>query len=203
MVGTFLEPSCGRRNQPIHSIPYSVAQPLERGFNNYYSIIQGESYERQEAHRLQLPVRDAECADGGGAAPDGAVPRDWPPGLWQVGEGRGGGGCGISAQRLSRQFRLLSPEPAADAGLLPCLRHGPGGAARGHVHRLDTERGHPGGGADAPGQAVVYSGGTQVRVEQSNAGGEDRVRRPSGDSSRLGSGSMLYWEKQYHGVCKR
>ena len=40
MVGTFLEPSCGRENQPIHSIPYSVAQPLERGSNNYYSIIQ-------------------------------------------------------------------------------------------------------------------------------------------------------------------
>ena len=42
MVGTFLEPSCGRRHTPIHSIPYSVAQPLERGSNNYYSIIQGE-----------------------------------------------------------------------------------------------------------------------------------------------------------------
>ena len=41
MVGTFLEPSCGRRFAPIHSIPYSVAQPLERGSNNYYSIIQG------------------------------------------------------------------------------------------------------------------------------------------------------------------
>ena len=41
MVGTFLEPSCGRRHTPIHSIPYSVAQPLERGSNNYYSIIQG------------------------------------------------------------------------------------------------------------------------------------------------------------------
>lgn len=41
MVGTFLEPSCGRRGSPIHSIPYSVAQPLERGSNNYYSIIQG------------------------------------------------------------------------------------------------------------------------------------------------------------------
>ncbi len=39
MVGTFLEPSCGRRYTPIHSIPYSVAQPLERGSNNYYSII--------------------------------------------------------------------------------------------------------------------------------------------------------------------
>ena len=25
MVGTFLEPSCGRRLKPIHSIPYSVA----------------------------------------------------------------------------------------------------------------------------------------------------------------------------------
>jgi hypothetical protein len=43
VVGTFLKPSCGRRTQPIHSIPYSVAQPLERGSNNYYSIIQGES----------------------------------------------------------------------------------------------------------------------------------------------------------------
>ena len=42
MVGTFLEPSRGRRLKPIHSIPYSVAQPLERGSNNYYSIIQGE-----------------------------------------------------------------------------------------------------------------------------------------------------------------
>ena len=41
MVGTFLEPSCGRRHTPIHSIHYSVAQPLERGSNNYYSIIQG------------------------------------------------------------------------------------------------------------------------------------------------------------------
>lgn len=26
---------------PIHSTLYSVAQPLERGFINYYSIIQG------------------------------------------------------------------------------------------------------------------------------------------------------------------
>lgn len=152
----------------------------------------GEVYERQEAHRLQHPVRGAEYTDGSGVAPDGTVPRDWPPGLWQVGEGRGGGGCGISAQRLSRQFRLLPPEPAADAGFLPGLRHGPGGAARGHVYRLDAERGHPGSGADAPGQAVVHPGGTPVRVEQSNAGGADCVRRPSGDSSRLGSGSVLY-----------
>ena len=44
MVGTFLKPSCGRRTQPIHSIPYSVAQPLERGSNNYYSIIQGAPF---------------------------------------------------------------------------------------------------------------------------------------------------------------
>ena len=42
MVGTFREPSRGRRLKPIHSIPYSVAQPLERGSNNYYSIIQGD-----------------------------------------------------------------------------------------------------------------------------------------------------------------
>ena len=49
MVGTFLKPSCGRRTQPIHSIPYSVAQPLERGSNNYYSIIQGEPRDIQRS----------------------------------------------------------------------------------------------------------------------------------------------------------
>ena len=43
MVGTFREPSGGRRVSPIHSIYYSVAQPLERGFKNYYSIIQGKT----------------------------------------------------------------------------------------------------------------------------------------------------------------
>ena len=32
-----------RSDKPIHSIPYSVAQPLERGFKNYYHfIMQGE-----------------------------------------------------------------------------------------------------------------------------------------------------------------
>jgi hypothetical protein len=41
VVGTFLKPSGGKGGEPIHSIPYSVAQPLERGFKNYYSIIQG------------------------------------------------------------------------------------------------------------------------------------------------------------------
>ena len=53
MVGTFLEPSRGRRLKPIHSIPYSVAQPLERGSNNYYSIIQGRNEHRgKEAPRI-------------------------------------------------------------------------------------------------------------------------------------------------------
>ena len=42
MVGTSQKPSGGRRNRPIHSIPNSVAQPLERDFINYYSIIQGK-----------------------------------------------------------------------------------------------------------------------------------------------------------------
>ena len=28
---------CGRSNIPIHSIPCSVAQPVERGYKNYYS----------------------------------------------------------------------------------------------------------------------------------------------------------------------
>ena len=55
MVGTFLEPSCGRGITPIHSIPYSVAQPLERGFNNYYSIIQGGfSMTEQESYQEHI-----------------------------------------------------------------------------------------------------------------------------------------------------
>ena len=35
---------CGRECVPIHSIPCSVAQPLERGYKNYYSIIQGNAW---------------------------------------------------------------------------------------------------------------------------------------------------------------
>jgi len=41
VVGAFQKPSSGREPKPIHSIPYSVAQPLDRGYKNYYSIIQG------------------------------------------------------------------------------------------------------------------------------------------------------------------
>ena len=44
MVGAFREPSDGRSCEPIHSILYIVAQPLERGSNNYYSIIQGSCF---------------------------------------------------------------------------------------------------------------------------------------------------------------
>ena len=57
MVGTFLEPSCGRRLKPIHSILYSVAQPLERGSNNYYSIIQG-SGGRQNPDAANYTVKE-------------------------------------------------------------------------------------------------------------------------------------------------
>lgn len=46
MVGTLLEPSCGRRRSPIHSILYSIADLcsfLERNVKNYYFyIIRGE-----------------------------------------------------------------------------------------------------------------------------------------------------------------
>ena len=45
-----------RRLKPIHSIPYSVAQPLERGSNNYYSIIQGR-YEH-ECKKAESGVSD-------------------------------------------------------------------------------------------------------------------------------------------------
>ena len=38
MVGTFREPSGGRRNKPIHSIPYSVAQPFIDKAKRYTEI---------------------------------------------------------------------------------------------------------------------------------------------------------------------
>ena len=60
MVGTFHEPSCGRRMTPIHSIPFSVAQPLERGSNNYYSIIQGRKNMKQRIKKqFWLSPQDA------------------------------------------------------------------------------------------------------------------------------------------------
>ena len=76
MVGAFQEPSCGRRCEPIHSIPYSVAQPLERGFKNYYFIIQGyvdslynaEKYSKVAAldfssKELLIAIPDMELSD--------------------------------------------------------------------------------------------------------------------------------------------
>ena len=41
LLGIQCEPSRSRIYKPIHSILYSAVQPLERGFINYYSIIQG------------------------------------------------------------------------------------------------------------------------------------------------------------------
>ena len=47
---------------PIHSIPFSVAQPLQRGSNNYYSIIQGMRFfviieVRKQQGGLPLDIR--------------------------------------------------------------------------------------------------------------------------------------------------
>ena len=42
--------------KPIHSIPYSVAQPLERGSNNYYSIIQGAEAVPQSAVEIYREI---------------------------------------------------------------------------------------------------------------------------------------------------
>lgn len=50
MVGAFQKPSSGREPKPIHSIPYSVAQPLDRGYKNYYSIIQGNRIAQRRIH---------------------------------------------------------------------------------------------------------------------------------------------------------
>ena len=65
MVGTFREPSCGRSRQPIHSIPYSVAQPLERGSNNYYSIIQGAATEDRQEQKTAQAAASAKYREGG------------------------------------------------------------------------------------------------------------------------------------------
>ena len=62
MVGAFREPSCGRSVKPIHSILYSVAQPLERGFKNYYSIIQGtlpRHFEKQSPRIYPVHLRQS------------------------------------------------------------------------------------------------------------------------------------------------
>ena len=57
MVGAFQKPSSGREPKPIHSIPYSVAQPLDRGYKNYYSIIQGINMERDSISRIEIGTR--------------------------------------------------------------------------------------------------------------------------------------------------
>ena len=57
MVGAFQKPSSGREPKPIHSIPYSVAQPLDKGYKNYYSIIQGINMERDSISRIEIGTR--------------------------------------------------------------------------------------------------------------------------------------------------
>ena len=162
-----------------------------------------ETHERQETDRLQHPVRGAGRADGGRLAADGAVLRHWPSGQRQAGEGRGRGRCGISAKRIPRRRWVLSPEPAADEGLLPHLRERPKGDGGGHDHRLDAEHRYSGSGTDAPGESLVHLCCPAVWMVQTEAGGADRVRRPFGYPSRLGAGSVLYSGKQCFGVCER
>ena len=58
MGGTFPKPSCGKNDPLIHSIPYSLAQPLERGSNNYYSIIQGMAIVMEEKELLKVFIVD-------------------------------------------------------------------------------------------------------------------------------------------------
>ena len=54
-------------------------------------------------------------------------------------------GVGIPASGLSRSRRLLSPQCAPDAGLLPDVRRYAGVAGSGNASELDTECGHHGG----------------------------------------------------------
>ena len=49
MVGSFLKPSSGRKEKPIHSISkqYSI-QTLERVYKHYFFIIRGRREEKKE-----------------------------------------------------------------------------------------------------------------------------------------------------------
>ncbi len=143
------------------------------------------SDERQKARRLQPHVHLAGYADGGKSASDGTVPRDWPAGQRQAGKRRRCGCGGVPARREPCRFRVLSQKPAEDAGVLLYLREHAGGAGRGHDHRLDAERGHSGGGANGPGEKMVYPGGQTVRLVQADVAGEDQVRRLRRNLARL------------------
>ncbi len=58
MVGPFWKPSRGRRTTPIHSIPVSLPQLLERSFINYYYIIRGELKEKEALPSLRTLAKD-------------------------------------------------------------------------------------------------------------------------------------------------
>ena len=68
----------------------------------------------------------------------------------------------------------------------------PGGHGQGHDHRLDAERGHHGGGSDAPGEGVVHSRRPAVRVVQVGVGKADLGLRSFGDNPRLARRNVLY-----------
>ena len=89
---------------PIHSIPCSVAQPLERGYKNYYSIIQGEG---KMTTSKNIQAQESQYVAG--------VRMLFKP-LEEVWGGGGGGGRKPSFLRPGRR---LSPPPP------PPLRPGP------------------------------------------------------------------------------
>ena len=131
------------------------------------------SYEYPQAHRLHHPVHHAGRRRCGAAPADGIVLRDWPSGQWQGRKRRRCRGVGIPASGLSRSRRLLSPQCAPDAGLLPDVRRYAGVAGSGNASELDTKCGHHGGRIDYGREVLVHSEGRRKRLIQKGAAADD------------------------------
>ena len=132
-----------------------------------------KAHEHPQAHRLHHPVHRAGRRCCGAAPADGAVLRDWQSGQRQGRKRRRCRGVGIPASGLSRSRRLLSPQCAPDAGLLPDVRRYAGVAGSGNASELDTKCGHHGGGIDHGREVLVHSEGRRKRFIQNGAAADD------------------------------
>ena len=132
-----------------------------------------KAHEYPQANRLHRHVCRTGRAHGSAAPADGAVLRDWQSAQRQGRKRRRCRGVGIPASGLSRSRRLLSPQCAPDAGLLPDVRRYAGVAGSGNASELDTECGHHGGRIDHGREVLVHSEGRRKRLIQNGAAADD------------------------------
>lgn len=149
-----------------------------------------EPNEHQETYRLYYPVYSTGSSHCSCHAADEALLRDRSFSQRQARKRRSCCRGGASAKHLSRYHRILSPQPASNAGVLSYLRELPRDADHSHGDRLDAECGHFRSGPDTPRESLVPPCSAAIQMVQIRAPAANHRQRTY--LPRLDWRSMLY-----------